>query len=151
MRLIERRFDGVPYTAPMGRAGAIDGAGAQWVQSRDTLTELAGARLMAGRASKWFFADRDRGRYVIVNPSDEGVPVTLETAGGTVFECDEFVFGRVDVDEKGALVAIEANGEIGELRIRIDRAPRVSINGTDVSDALIGPDADGVRTFAGTS
>jgi hypothetical protein len=121
------------------------------VQSRDTLTELAGARLMAGRAPKWFFADRDAGRYVIVNPSDEAVPVSLETAAGTMFECDEFGFGRIDVDEKGALVAIEANGEIGELRIRIDRAPRVSINGTDVSDALIGPDADGMRTFAGTS
>jgi hypothetical protein len=151
MRLIERRFDGIPFVAPMGRAGAIDGSGPQWVQGRDTLTELAGARLMAGRAPKWFFADRDAGRYIIVNPSDERAPVSLETAGGAVLECDEFGFGRIDLDEKAGAIALEATGEIGELRLRIERTPQLTINGVDVTDSLVGPDADGVRTFAGVA
>jgi hypothetical protein len=151
MRLVERRFDGAPYVAPMGRAGAIDGSGGQWVQSRDTLTEVAGAKVMAGRAPKWVFADRAQGRYVLVNPSDEAVPVTIETADGAVVDCDEFGFGRIDVDEKNSTIAVDATGEIGPLRVRIGRAPRLTLNGTDVSDALIGPDDDGVRTFGGVA
>ena len=87
MELLERRFDGVPYVPPMGRAGAIDGSGMQWLQSRDSMIELADAKLLAGRAPKWLAADGDAGRYVFVNPSDEEVPLWLETPR-TIIECD---------------------------------------------------------------
>jgi hypothetical protein len=46
---------------------------------------------------------------------------------------------------------VDATGEMGPLRVRIGRAPRLTLNGTDVSDALIGPDDDGVRTFGGVA
>jgi hypothetical protein len=149
MRLIERRFDGVPYAAPMGRAGAIDGKGAQWVQSRDTLTEVSGAKVMAGRAPKWLYANAEQGRYVLVNPSDERVPVTFETMSGSTLECEEFGFGRIEIDATSAAVAIEATGAVGVVRLRLGQAPSMTINGRDVTALLTGPDADGVRTFDG--
>jgi hypothetical protein len=151
MSLIERRFDGMTYSPPMGRAGALDGSGVQWLHSRDSMVELGGVTLMAGRAPKWLAVDRESRRYVVVNPSDESVPVWLETPAGTVVECDEFGFGRIDLDERELRVAIEANGEIGVLRIRSEGAPRLMVNGTDVTDALTGPDDAGTRTFRGVS
>lgn len=147
MRVIERRVDGAPLTAPMGRAGATDGSGPQWLQSRDTMIELAGARLLAGRAPKWLYADAAGGRYAFANPSEEENPVWLETPR-TAVECDAFGFGRIEVDDRAGEVRVEASGEIGPLRLR-GGAMRLSLNGSDVSDALGPPDAAGVREFRG--
>ncbi len=148
MRVIERRCGGVPFAAPMGRAGATGGGGAQWARSRDSMIELAGATLLAGRAPKWLFADADARRYVFVNPSDEVNPLWLETPA-TIVECDAFGFGRVEVDEPAGTIAVEASGEIGALRIRAADGTRLAINGSDVTDALLAPDAAGVREFRG--
>jgi hypothetical protein len=116
----------------------------QWRQSRDSLIELNGATLLAGRAPKWLAADRDNGNYVYVNPSDEEAPLWFETPR-VIVECDAFGFGRVEIDERARSVAVEASGEIGIVRIR--GADRLTINGTDVTDRMIGPDAAGVRTL----
>jgi hypothetical protein len=146
MSVIERKRDGMPYVAPMGRAGASDGTGPQWIQSRDALVALADAKLMAGRTSKWLFADPDVGRYVFVNPSDETAPVWLETPR-TIVECDEFAFGRIEIDERPAMVTVEADGEIAPIRLRASPNTRLIVNGADVSDALSPPDAAGAREY----
>ncbi len=148
MELLERRFDGATFVPPMGRAGALDGSGMQWLQSRDSMIDLAGTKLLAGRAPKWLAADADAGRYVFVNPSDEEVPLWLETPR-TVIECDAFGFGRVELDEGEGVVSVDALGEIGTLRLRGSDGLRLLINGTDATPALQPPDADGVRVFLG--
>ncbi len=161
MRLIERRHDGVVYAPPMasarqataippgrdGGAAADEPAGAQWVQSREPIIELADARLFAGTTPKWFFADPARGRYAFVNPGSDEAPVWLETPD-TVIECDAFSFGRVDLDEQAAVVRIEAVGEIGAVRLRSVAGLRLHLNGVDVTDAMTQLD-DSVREFAG--
>jgi len=146
MRVIERNCDGVPYAPPMGRAGAVDGSGPQWLHSRDALIELGGARLMAGRAPKWLFTDGDRSRYVFVNPSDEVVPLWLETPR-TIIECDAFGFGRVELDEREGIVRVESDEEIASIRLRAPDELRLLVNATDVTSMIAPPDADGVRTF----
>jgi hypothetical protein len=115
MNVIERQRDGVALAPGMGKAGAVDGSGPQWIQARDALIELGGAKLMAGRAPKWLFADADARCYVFVNPSDEETPVWLETAA-TIVECDAFAFGRIELDEGASTVRIDADGEIGAVR-----------------------------------
>jgi hypothetical protein len=148
LSLLDRRFDGATYTPPMARAGALDGGGPQWVQSRDSLVELPGVTLLAGRTPKWLVADPERGRFAFVNPSDEAAPLWLETSR-TVVECDAFGFGRVALDERASSVAIEATDDIGPVRIRADGDVRLSINGVGVSGSLTPPDASGVREFGG--
>lgn len=148
MRVIDRRFDGVPFNAPMGRAGATDGGGPQWLQSRETMIELGDARLLAGRAPKWLHTDPERGRYVYVNPSDEENPVWLETPR-TVIECDAMGFGRIELNERAGTIAVEASGEIGALRIRATDGTTLSLNGADLTDALVASEAAGVREFRG--
>jgi hypothetical protein len=149
MSVIERKRDGVPYTPPMGRAGATDGTGAQWIQSRDALIELGGAKLMAGRTPKWLFADADSRRWVFVNPSDDAAPVWLETANSTV-ECEEFAFGRIELDEANGVISIECEDEIAPLRLRAASSMRLILNGNDVS-ASLRPSVfgDGAMEFAG--
>ena len=144
MRLVERRCDGEPFSAPMGRAGAVDGGAAQWLHSRASMIELAGARLLAGRAPKWLCADPEAGRYVFVNPSDEEEPVWLETPR-TIVECDAFGFGRIEIDEAAGAVAVEAEGLIGALRLRSAGAVRLTLNGRDVTERLTPSDEAGVR------
>lgn len=148
MRVRERRFDGVTYTPPMASAGAIDGSGIQWRQSRDVLMELGGARLMSGRVPAWLVADPEHGRYIAVNPDvTEEAPLWLETPHVAV-ECDGFGFGRVEVDERASNVAIEATSDIAPVRLRGAADLRLTLNGVDVTDALR-PIGDGVREFAG--
>ncbi len=146
MQLINRSFDGQPYVAPMARAGSPGGP--QFIQSRESLIELANARLLAGRTPKWLFADDASGRYTFANPSPEAAPVWLETPR-TVVECAEFGFGRIEVDDATGDIAIEAIGEIGPVSVRRDGAVRLHINGADVSGSLSTPDHDGMRTFLG--
>jgi hypothetical protein len=148
MSVIERKHDGLAFALPMGRAGAVDGAGPQWLQSRDALIELGGAKLMAGRTPKWLYANATAGRYVFVNPSDESTPVWFETAN-TIIECDEFAFGRIEIDEAGASVSIHALDEIGVLTLRGAAATRLLINGADVSDRLRPSATDDAREFNG--
>ena len=148
MTQLERRFDGAAYAPPMGRAGAVDGGGVQWIHTRDSLIELNGATLLARGAAKWLVADPEAGRYAFGHPSEDATPLWLETPR-IVVECDEFGFGRVEVDERGAVVSIEATGEIGALRLRGPEGLRLLLNGTDVTHALGPPDGGGVRAFAG--
>ena len=104
---------------------------------------------MAGRTPKWFFAEPKQGRYVVVNPTEDGAPVSLETPAGTIVECEEFGVRphRDRREERGDHG--RSDGEIGALRIKVERRPRLTINGIDVSDALVGPDEAGVRLFLG--
>ncbi|HET6615421.1 MAG TPA: hypothetical protein VFH62_06000, partial [Dehalococcoidia bacterium] len=148
MRVIERKHNGAVYTPPMGVAGALDGAGPQWVRSRDALIELGGAKLMAGRTPKSFFADDETQRYVFVNPSEELAPVWLETPS-TFIECDEFGFGRIKIDDASSAVTVDAAGPIAAIRLRAAPNGRLIVNGEDVTDRLAGPDADGVRELPG--
>jgi hypothetical protein len=147
MRPLARVLDGAPHVPPMARGGALDGGGPQWLQSRDALIELGGAKLMAGTTPKWLCADADSRRYVVVNPSDEEAPLWLETPDVTV-ECDAFGFGRVTVDEATGAVEVEAGGEIAPVRIRGAATLRLAINGADVTHALV-PLGDDTREFRG--
>jgi hypothetical protein len=153
MNVIERKHDGTPYAPPLGRAGTVDGTGRpargpQWVQSRDALIELGGAKLMAGRTPKWLFADAGSGRCVFVNPSDEHAPVWLETAENVV-ECDEFAFGRMEMDRQAGTLTVEASDEIGAIRLGGIAPLRLIINGQDVTDAMRTDAATGMREFGG--
>jgi hypothetical protein len=148
MSVLERRYDGVPFASAMGRAGAADGSGMLWLQSRDSLIELGGAKLLAGRTPKWLAADPEARRYAFANPSDEVAPVWLETPRSVV-ECDAFGFGRIELDERAGTLAVEADGDIGPLRLRAAPGTRVTINGVDVTDAMPPPDDTGVRAFRG--
>jgi hypothetical protein len=149
MSVIERKRDGAPYVPPMGRAGALDGAGPQWLQSRDALIELGGAKLMAGRTPKWLFAGEAPRRCVFVNPSDEAAPVWFETSA-VVVECDEFAFGRIEIDEGAATVAVDALDTIGAIRLRSEPPMSLIINGVDVTDRLRASEHEGVLEFDGT-
>jgi hypothetical protein len=133
----ERAFDGGPYVAPMAQAGTPGDGGPSWVQTRDSLVEAGRVRLLAGRAPKWLFADDERRRYIFVNPSDEYIPVWLETPDSVV-ECEAFGFGRIVLDEQARTVEVEAANEIAPLRIRAADGMRLSLNGTDVTERLVG-------------
>ncbi len=143
-----RRFDGVDYQPPMGRAGALDGSGPQFLQSRDSLVALGRARLLAGTTPKWLVADDDAQHYVFVNPSDEQAPIWLETPD-TVVECDALGFGRIELDDRTGAVLIEATGEIGTVRVRRDGNITLAINGSDVTDTMLRTTEPNVREFRG--
>jgi hypothetical protein len=147
MRPMARVFDGVPYVAPLSRAGAVHRSSLQWIQSRDSLVELAGATLTAGTTTKWLAVDGGARRCLFVHPTIEETDFALEMEGMAV-ECDAFGFGRVTLDVAACAVTIEAVGEIGPIRIRGDRSCRCSINGTDVTASLVTL-ADAVREFRG--
>jgi hypothetical protein len=120
----------------MARAGAVDGAGAQWAQSREPAIEIAGARLAAGGAPAWLVADPDRRRYAAANPVPHGaIPLRLTTRSAVV-ECDAFPCGRLALDERERLLRIEAVERPAGLRLRGDAALRVSFNGADIAHAL---------------
>lgn len=146
MSIVERRFDGVMYVPPMARAGALDGGGVQWLQSRDSLIELGGVKLLAGRTPKWVVVDPDGGRTIFVNPSDEEAPLWLETPD-TIVECDAFAFGRVAIDEQALTVTVDATGAIAPIRIIGTQRHALILNGTDVSESMTA--ADGAWMFAG--
>ncbi|MBI5289448.1 MAG: hypothetical protein HY873_10810 [Chloroflexi bacterium] len=148
MTPVERRFDGAGYEAPMGRAGALDGTGPQFLQSWESLITLGRARLLAGTTPKWLVADDGARHYVFVNPSDEQAPVWLETPDSVV-ECDAFGFGRVELDDATGAVAIEATGEIGTVRVRRDGEITLTINGVDVTGSLLRTTEPNVREFRG--
>jgi hypothetical protein len=148
MSPVERRFDGVVYRAPMGRAGALDGAGPQFLQSRDSLIALGQARLLAGTTPKWLVADDEGQHYVFVNPSEEEAPVWLETPD-TIVECDAFGFGRIELDDATGAVLIEATGDIGTVRVRREGNLQLSINGADVTGSLLRTTEPNVREFRG--
>ncbi len=148
MSLIERRFDGAVYTPPMSKAGGLDGQGMQFVQSRDSLTQLGSVKVLAATIPKWLVADDDAGHYVFVNPSDEEAPIWFETPS-TVIECDAFAFGRIELDDRTGTVDIEAVGEIGAVRIRREGDLRLNINGGDVTDSLLRTTEPLVREFRG--
>jgi hypothetical protein len=147
VRPIARVFDGVPYVAPMSRAGAVDGSGLQWIQSRDSLVELPGATLTADTAPKWLAVDGGARRCLFVHPTVEETDFALEMDSVAV-ECDAFGFGRVTLDAAFCAVTIEAAGEIGPVRIRSADSPRCWINGTDVTGSLVNL-PDGAREFHG--
>jgi|CXWL01.1.fsa_nt_gi hypothetical protein len=148
MSPIERRFDGVTYAAPMGRAGALDGRGMQFVQSRDSLTQLGRVKVLSATIPKWLSADDDAQHYVFVNPSDDEAPIWFETPD-TVIECDAFGFGRIELDDRAGAVSIEAVGEIGAVRIRREGDLRLRINDVDVTDSLLRTTEPSVREFRG--
>ena len=148
MTPIDRRFDGVAHQPPMGRGGSLDGAGPQFLQSRDSLIVLGRARLLAGTTPKWLVADDDARHYLFVNPADEQAPVWLETPD-TVVECDAFGFGRIDLDETTGTVHVEATGEIGTVRVRRDGNVTLTINGSDVTASLLRTIEPNVREFRG--
>lgn len=147
MRPIARVFDGVPYVAPMSRAGAVGGAGLQWIQSRDSLVQLAAATLIADTAPKWLAVDASARRCLFVHPTPEDTAFVLEMDGMAV-ECDAFGFGRVSLDAAAGAVEVEAAGDMGPIRIRSDGSCRCSINGTDVTASLVSL-PDGAREFRG--
>jgi hypothetical protein len=142
-----RTFDGEPYSSAMARAGALDGGGPQLICSRDSLIQLGRAKLLAGMSAKTLLADDDARRYILLHCNDEDTPLWLETPD-TVVECDDFAFGRIDLDDAAGTVAIEAAGSIGPIRIRGAGAIRMAVNGVDVSGSLI-QIADSVREFQG--
>jgi len=146
MRLVERKLDGVTYTAPPVRAGGAS-SGPYWLQSRDAIVQLGRARLLAGDAPKWLVADDDRRRYVYIHPADGEAPLWLETPD-TIVECDAFPFGRIVLDEAAATLDIEAAGDIAPIRVRGAAPLRVRINATDVTDAMTQL-PDHVREFSG--
>jgi hypothetical protein len=131
----------------MARAGALDGGGPQLICSRDSLIQLGRAKLLAGMSAKTLLADDDARRYILLHCNDEDTPLWLETPD-TVVECDDFAFGRIDLDDAAGTVAIEAAGSIGPIRIRGAGAIRMAVNGVDVSGSLI-QIADSVREFQG--
>ncbi len=147
MRPVARVFDGVPYVAPMSRAGAVDGGGLQWMQSRESLVDLAGATLTADAGPKWLAADAGARRCLFVHPTLDETDFALEM-DGIVVECDSFGFGRVTLDAASGAVRIEAAGEIGPVRIRGGGSPRCYVNGSDVTASLIAL-PDGAREFRG--
>jgi hypothetical protein len=142
-----RLANGVPLTAPAARAGAGDGQGPQLLASREGLMQLGRTKLLAGTAPRWLIADEDAGHAVVIKPTSEEAPIWLETAA-MIVECDAFGLGRIELHESAHTVSIEAIGEIGAVRIRSDAAPRLAINGIDVSDRLVRLDDD-VMEFAG--
>ncbi len=146
LSIVERRYDRAPYAAPMARAGALDGGGTQWLQSRDSLIELGGVKLLAGRTPKWVVVDPEGGRTIFVNPSDEEAPLWLETPD-TIVECDAFGFGRVAIDARAHTVTVDATGEIAPIRIIASERYALILNGTDVSDSMTV--TDGAWTFGG--
>lgn len=115
--------------APMGRGGAIDGSGMQWLQSREPELSLHGATLAQGGLPAVFAADRDEGLYACVNPSTERGRVRLETPGGVMFDCDALGTGRVEIDERAGVVVMDAVRPFGGVRLR--GAQRLIINGED--------------------
>ncbi|MDP9236978.1 MAG: hypothetical protein M3P30_06205 [Chloroflexota bacterium] len=147
MRVIERKHDRETYAAPMGRAGSLNARGPQWLQTRDSLIELGRARVVAGSGPKWLFAGDDARRYVFVKAASVETPLWIETPA-TVIDCDAFPFGRVVLDEAAGEIQIEAVGEMAPLRIRSSVPMRLSLNGTDVTDAMTQL-ADGMREFGG--
>lgn len=143
-----RRVSGAPYMPPMGRAGAIDGSGPQFVQTRDTLIDLAGARVVGGTSPKWLIADAESQSYIFVNPSEEEAPVLFQT-NDTALECDAFGFGRIEIDDANTSIAIEATGEIGPVRVRSSAEVTLTLNGLDVTNMLLRTTEEGVREFRG--
>jgi hypothetical protein len=136
MRAIDRKHDGQPYVPPMARAGSATGGGPQWVCSRDSIIELGGGRVVAGGGPKRLVADQSAGRYVFINTAPEPTPLLFETPATTV-ECDAFPFGRLVLDEAADEIVMEATGELAPVRIRSAKPPRLSVNGTDVTDVLV--------------
>jgi hypothetical protein len=108
MRLIERRIDGAPYAPPMARAGAIDGSGAQWLHSADDKVSVADATVMCPGA-KTVLADAAAQRYVVIRTSLDAVPLRLTTPRAAI-ECEDFGFGRLELDEATGTLAIETPG-----------------------------------------
>lgn len=147
MRLVERRHDGVAYAPPVARAGSTRGDGARYVVSRDGIVRAGGAMVMAGGAPIALIADAGRGRYVAIKAGDDETPLLIETGTASV-ECDALGVARVDVDERAAIVAIEAVGVIGPVRIRGSADLALSINGADVTGSMTAA-GDGVREFRG--
>jgi hypothetical protein len=146
-----RVFDGVPYAAPIARAGAADGRGPQLVASREGLMVAGRTKLLAGTSPKWLIADDNAGHAVVIKPVDDEAPLWLETAN-TIVECDAFGLGRVEVDDGEGAVDIEVAGEIGAVRARHDAgrrdAVRLRINGVDLTERLVRLDDDVVE-FSG--
>lgn len=147
MRLIERAVDGVPYSAPVGRAGALDGQGWQWAQTRATMLDLPSMHAIGGAGAKWAAADPQAGRYVYHHLEDDDASLWIETPALTI-ECDAFGIGRVEVDERAGVLTIETGERIGGVRVRSPRALRLLLNGADVSDAMTRA-ADDVLVFGG--
>jgi hypothetical protein len=115
------------------RAGAADGRGAQIAVTAANLVEIGGMRVMAGTAGRWVAADRDAGRYVMLKVADDDAPVLIETPG-LIFDCDAMGCARIDIDEREGIVAIDADGEIGS--VRLTDGVRLFINGTDVTGGM---------------
>lgn len=147
MRLLSRVFDGVPHVSPQARAGAATGP--QFIQSQEPLIDLPGARLLGGRSAKWLFADADRQRYVAGNPDPLFGPFRIDTRASTAVACEEFGFGRIDIDDATGEIEIDALGEIGPVGVRRDGDLRLSINGVDVTSRLSRTDEAGFRWFEG--
>lgn len=142
-----RALNGLAYTSPMARAGALDGRGPQLIASRDGLTQAGPTKLLAGTSPKWLIADEDAGHFVFIKPVSDEAPVWLETAA-TVVECDSFGLGRIELAERAGTVLIEAAGEIGAVRVRSGSSMRLSLNGLDITDRLVRIGDDTVE-FAG--
>lgn len=135
MDLLERRYDGVPFVAPMSRAGASDGSGPQWVQSRDGIVELGRTKLLAGGAPCWLVADDDAGAWVVANPSADEAPVWLETPSVAV-ECEALPYGRIEVDGAARSIAVDVAEAMGALRVMSEQPYRVTVNGAGVTGEM---------------
>jgi hypothetical protein len=148
MAPLRRTVNGAAFVPQMGRFGAIEGTGLQFIQSRDTVVQLGGVRLLAGATPKWLVADDDRRIFVFGNTSDEETPVLFETPQAAV-ECESFGFGRIEIDNAAGAVALEATGEIGPIRVRGSAEITLTVNGIDVTDMLLRTTEEGVREFRG--
>lgn len=135
MALVERRYDGVPFVAPMSRAGAVDGGGPQWAQSRSGIVELGRTKLLAGGAPCWLLADDEAGAWLVANPSADETPLWLETPA-VVVECEALPYGRLEVDAARHRVAVDVADAMGPLRLISDQSYRVTVNGADVTDEM---------------
>ena len=126
MRLIERAIDGVPYAAPMARAGALDGAGAQWAHSSGDALSVGDATAVTTGATS-LIADRDAGRYVVIRTAPDAGPLRLTTPRTTI-ECAVFGFGRLELDERAGTLAIETDDPAG-LTVNATAGLAVTVNG----------------------
>jgi hypothetical protein len=128
MRLIERRFDGVRYVAPMARAGAVDGSGGpQWAHSIDPAITLGDATVTANGA-KSLIADAERGRYMVIRTAADVSPLRLETPRATV-SCEAFGLGRIELDEGASTVVVEAAGLAPQVEIQSVPPLKLILNG----------------------
>jgi hypothetical protein len=137
MSVVSRSMDGVPIVVDGGRAGALDGSGAQWRLGDTAVMELPGLRVVWPGAVKWAASDEAGGRHTVAGESEGGHPVYMETPG---FEIETETPGwcRIQIDDRTGLVELDAVAGPVSCRIRHTGKLKVTLRGKDVTHLLRG-------------